>query len=149
MSGRRLLTRSYDRFVSGRSRSLLALGAVIALACGCGGERDFDAASLVAEMNVGGAGLNLKGRLDAGRGAAVTAIGFDDRSAAAGDEPPAGAVAILDGADAARAEFARCEAAVSFICFRVANAVLRFSNINRAQLQQVTAAVTRLEDTGS
>jgi hypothetical protein len=65
-----------------------------------------------------------------------------------GDAHGSGVVLILDGTDAARQEYARCESAISFICFRAANAVLRFSSITPAEQRRITAAVAALETTG-
>ncbi len=65
---------------------------------------------------------------------------------AGGDhEHTEGAIVVLDDAEAASAEFTRCESAVDFICFRAANAVLRFVGITPEEQARLTEAVSSLE----
>ncbi len=123
------------------------LGAALALT-GCGSsEREFDAETVISELNEAGAGLALGAALPAGtEGTKVTVISFDGDSKPSDDgHGGSGAVVILDDADIAQTEFRRCEAAVTFICFRAANAVLRFDDISAPEREQVTAALRRLE----
>jgi hypothetical protein len=132
------------------SAQVALLATSILIASGCGGERSFDAESIVDELNGAGAGLTL------GESLPVTTEDVDVRvvtfgsapGVAAGDELGAGAVSILDDADAARAEFARCQAAVDFTCFRAANAVLRFTAMTQEERARVTAAVQAIETDG-
>lgn len=128
----------------------LAVGLVLPVA-GCGsGERDFDAAGVVEELNQAGAGLELGEALPSTDDVEVTTLGFTEAGAGEiGHEHGAGAVVILDDAEAARAEFARCESAISFICFRAANAVLRFSEISAAEQERIATALRSLENVGT
>lgn len=127
----------------------VAILAAAGLAAGCG-ERDFDAPDLVDELNAAGAGLELGEEISATEGTTVTTVNFAE---AEGEEPHAGgdhehtegAVVVLDDAEAASAEFTRCESAVDFICFRAANAVLRFAGITPEEQARMTAAVSSLE----
>ena len=138
MSRRRRCAR-YARGLGGLT--LVAVGAGL-WAAGCSSERQFDARGLVAELNAAGAGLELGAALpDATEELDLTFVGFID------SDPGSGAVAILDDADAARAEFSRCESATSFVCFRAANAVLRFAEIDRAEQARLSAALTALDNT--
>ena len=126
----------------------LALTIAAALPIACGGERDFDAQTLVSELNDAGAGLTLGPPLDSGAAseAEVTVLGFSDAGEpGSGTSQGSGAIVILDDADQARSEFERCEAAVSFVCFRAANVVLRFAGMDTAQRGRVSAALTDLQ----
>jgi hypothetical protein len=123
------------------------LGGALALA-GCGsGEREFDAETVISELNEAGAGLALGQALPAGtEGTEVTVISFDgDSEPSDEDHGGSGAVVILDDAEIAQTEFRRCETAVTFLCFRAANAVLRFDDISAPEREQVTGALRRLE----
>ena len=134
-------------------RSVLALTAVAAslTASGCGGgEEEFDAESVVAQLNDAGAGLTLGETLPATTaGVDVRVITFGSApGVAAGDELGAGAVVILADAAAAGDEFERCQAAVDFTCYRAANAVLRFTAMTQEEQARVTEAVKALESEG-
>jgi hypothetical protein len=119
------------------SVSLLAL---LALA-GCSDERSFDAETLVAELNDAGAGLVLgKALPSTEESVEVRVVDFATGSGSAG------AVVILADADAAQAEFVRCEGATAFVCFRAANAVLRFSELDPAGQRRMTSAVLAIEN---
>ena len=96
----------------------LAVILAIALALGgCGGERTFEADELVDELNDDGAGLELGATLSSSQELELFAVSF------AGD---AGTLAIAEDADAAVAEYERCEDAATLTCYRVANAALYF-----------------------
>lgn len=110
------------------------------LALSCGGERSFDAEELVAELDAAGAELELGETLPNDQeGTEVRVISLP--GSGQGEEATAGTVVILSGADTAAAEFQRCQSAVSFVCFRAANAVLRFTNIRPEQEARVSAAL--------
>lgn len=126
---------------------LLLIVAAVAATDGCGsGEREFDAESVVAELNAGGAGLELGAALASDQGEKeIHALLLDGGGSGPGDEMPAGAVVIAENPESAEDEFSRCESAVSFICFRAANAVFRFSNISLEQEARITAALRSLQ----
>jgi hypothetical protein len=119
---------------------------VCATLAGCG-EREFDDQELIEELNAAGAGLVLGEPLPVTTdGVAVTTVSFEEPAdAAAGDVHGAGALAVMDDEEAASAEFARCESAVDFTCFRAANAVLRFAGITPDERARLTAAMQSLE----
>jgi hypothetical protein len=138
---------------SAKLRSVLSLTAIAAalLAAGCGGgEKEFDAESVVAQLNDAGAGLTLGETLPAtAEGVDVRVVTFGSApGVAAGDELGAGAVVILDDAAAAGEEFDRCQAAVDFTCYRAANAVLRFTAMTQDEQARVTEAVRAMESDG-
>lgn len=130
------------RFIMAAVAALFAA----ALVSGCG-EEQFDAAGLVDGLNEAGAGLELGEPLSSTEGTAVTAVGFAEAgNGAAGDAERAdGAIVILGDSEAAEAEFTRCENAVDFVCFRAANAVLRFAGISPEEQTRLTAAFSSLE----
>jgi hypothetical protein len=120
------------------SASLLGL---LALA-GCSDERSFDAETLVAELNDAGAGLVLGETLPSTEESVeVRVVSF----ATGGDGGSAGAVVILADVAAAQSEFVRCEQAASFVCFRAANGVVRFTGLDPAGQRRMTGAVLAIE----
>jgi hypothetical protein len=128
-----------------RAALLLLAGAGLAIAA-CGGERGFDAEAIVEEMNAKGAELAVGEELpstEAGVEVRVIEVGGAEPSPSG--ETAAGTVVVLDDAEAASAEFGRCQAAISFVCFRAANTVLRFTNLDRAQQEQLSAALREIE----
>lgn len=130
-----------------RAVALMLAGPALALAlASCGGERHFDADEIVEEMNARGTELAVGEQLpstEADVEVRVLAVSGEEPSPS--HEEAAGTVVILDDADAARAEFERCQAAISFVCFRAANVVLRFTNLDGAQLERITAALRAIE----
>lgn len=126
---------------------LLAALASGLIACG---ERNFDAPDAVAALNDAGADLALGEPLpDVAEGTEVTTLSFaNEEPVAPGAEGSAGAIVILDGTEQARAEFERCESAVSFVCYRLANAVLRFSDISPLRQQQLAVALGSVQSGG-
>jgi len=129
--------------------ALIAASGALLIA-GCGGEQEFDAESVVAELNTAGAGLTLGETLPAtDEGVDVRVVTFGSApGVAAGEELGAGAVVILGDVTAAQDEFERCQAAVDFTCYRAANAVLRFTAMTQDEQARVTAAVQALENDG-
>ncbi len=138
---------------SPRPRLLAALiastSALLIAGCG-GGEHQFDADSVVADLNAAGAGLTLGEALPAtGEGVDVRVVTFGSAPGVpAGAELGAGAVVIVDDVPAAQDEFERCQAAVDFTCYRAANAVLRFTAMTQDEQARVTTAVQALENDG-
>lgn len=123
---------------------LALLAALSASACGSDDD-GFDAESLVATLNEAGAGLSLGERLTTtDEGDEVRALAFA-AGAPANSSRADGAIVVLGDEDAARDEFARCESAISFVCFRAANAVLRFSGIDGRERRRLSAALQRIE----
>lgn len=110
-------------------------------ACGSG-ERTFESEELVDALNEQGAGLVLGEPLESiGTGTRVNDLSFEGSSAG-------GAMTELDSADAARGELARCETSISFVCFRVANVVMRFEGIRPRDQTQLSLAMMALEGEG-
>lgn len=131
-----------------RGRAAIAVAILgVVLATGCG-ERKFEAADLVAELNEAGAGLVLGDALPQTEGAArVFSLTFDSTAVpASGDVHGAGAIVVLEDSEQAEDEFARCDAAIDFTCFRAGNAVLRFTGITAAEQGRITGAVQALAD---
>jgi hypothetical protein len=156
------------------TRALLVAALTIctaAVAAGCGGERQFEPSEFVAEANGAGAGLLLGEALTSNEeDREVRTVSFaEEESGAHGEdahgeveasEPDAGTagahehehgagslVAFAD-VDAARTEYERCGGAVSLICFRAANVVLRFEGIEPADRQRLEAALVEISDSG-
>lgn len=118
---------------------LLSLGVIALALAGCGsGERVFDPIELVSELNANGAGLTLGGALSTSQeNATVMALSFGGGGN--------GAVTTMADADEARDELARCEGAVSFTCFRIANGVIRFEGIRPRDQTRLSLAMMELE----
>lgn len=127
---------------------VLAATVAVLVISGCG--REFEAEEVIAELNERGTDLTLGEALpDTEPGVELTVVAFaDDAQPLDGHSHGTGAVAILDDEEAAEAEFARCESAISFVCFRAGNAVLRFSSISPPEQQQLTSALEALRDEG-
>jgi hypothetical protein len=126
---------------------LAAAGALLlAAAPGCG-EREFEDAELVEELNAAGAGLQLGEPLPVGTDdIEVRSIAFEHTSLTGDSHTHAsGAISILPDSEAALSEFERCEGTVDFTCFRVANAVLRFTGLEPADHARLTEALRSLE----
>lgn len=124
------------------------------LAGGCaGGEEVFTAEELIASINAHGAAVALGPVLttsDQGvEVQSVTLAESDPGSAPAGFEGDAhggGAVLVLGDSEAARIEVERCQASLSLICFRAANAVLRFEGLFPAEQARITEAFQALAE---
>jgi hypothetical protein len=124
------------------------LAAITLAACGSGGT--FTAQKLVDEVNQHGAGLRLGEPLETtqeeteiyairleGSAPAVPPTG---ESSAPADVHAGASLTIAEDNDAALAEYARCETAVSLLCFRAANALLILEDTTPA------ADIARVED---
>lgn len=140
-----------------RRRRLAALGTGTCLAlvaAGCGGEeRTFTPQGFVDEMNANGAALELGPVLATNtEGVEIFSVTFSEPAPSATGEgtPPAEAggsasLLVVEDADGAREEFARCETAPSLTCFRAANAVLRVEELEAADRARITTALESIE----
>jgi hypothetical protein len=126
---------------------------VLALAA-CGGERTFTAQEFIDEMNDNGAALALGPVLTTNPdGIDIYSISLTEISTGVGSPPkpvPAGSpgsgsMLVLDDADGARSEFARCEQSPELTCFRAANAVLRFQALQGGDQARITTAIQAIE----
>ena len=98
----------------------------------CGGEREFSAEEFVEEANANGAALELGAALESTRADAETfavSLSEGEREPAheqddAGHAHGGGSLTITADAEAGLAEYERCEAAPTLLCFRASNAVL-------------------------
>ena len=126
--------------------------AVLALLGACGsGERAFTAEQFVDAINEEGAGVALGPVISTNPDdAAVHSISFTEATADVGSpgagssdaDRGSGTLLIVDDAGTARDEFDRCEGAPELTCFRAANAVLRFEEMDGADQARI---VTSLE----
>lgn len=126
----------------------------IALLAGCGddGERQFTPVSFISEVNAQGAALNLGSVLTTSEaGVDVYTVTFaalappstgEGRSSATRGS---GTLLVLENADAARTEYERCTGAPVLTCFRAANAVLRFEDLEPADQARLVTALEALE----
>lgn len=127
----------------------IGCAAVVLGLAGCSNDREFDPEALVAELNAAGAGLELGEPLESTE--EETEVRVLQLASAEGDVPRpgsddhgSGAVVTLGSSVEAEAEFLRCEQAPSFVCFRVANAVLRFAEISPPEQARIANAVQAL-----
>lgn len=132
-----------------RRRLLIALALAASGIGGCG-ERTFGEEEFIEEANNVGAGLTLGLILSENeQGVPVRAIELIPAGASRplqpGEDAGGGTMLVLEGSEEAREEFERCEQAVTLTCYRAANVVLRFDEIDPAQRQRVSAAVAALE----
>jgi hypothetical protein len=119
----------------------LCAAALFAFVAGCGSdERTLTAEDLVAELEENGLSLDLGETLTTDReDVELYAIQLSGGGA--------GTLAIAEDADAALAEYERCESSASLFCFRAANAVLVFdSEVPNQDLARVAAAVEALAE---
>jgi hypothetical protein len=132
--------------------TLLVIVAALA-ASGCG-EREFTAQEFVDAANGHDAELELGDQLTTTEsGEPVLKI---SSSAPPGSDPnpqlqagtSSGTMIVAADVDSAGAEFDRCEAAADLTCFRAANVVLRFEEMEGADRARITGAVTALQSDG-
>jgi hypothetical protein len=116
--------------------------AVLAILAACGGERTFEAAEFVEEANAHGAGMELGEPLSS-TGAAGEVFAVELASSAT-QVHGGGSLIVVDDAEEAQAEFARCESAASLVCYRAANVVLRLEEVSPEQRAQLDEAFTEL-----
>ena len=118
--------------------------ALAGLLAACGSEREFDAVSITAELNEAGAGVELGETLPpSADGVEVHELNLDHPKEP-GHAHGAGALLVLDDAEAAEQEFARCESAVDFTCFRAANVVIRFTGMSPVDQQLISNSVSAI-----
>lgn len=132
----------------------MAVGLAVAYLAGAfDGERTFSAPEFVTDANREGAGLALGEPLQAVGGTSeIFAVELTEGAPASehegeegrGHEHGAASLVIADDSDAAIAEFTRCEGAISFICYRAANVVLRVESDDPLQLARIEAAIRGL-----
>jgi len=130
------------------------LGAVIGLGlvAGCGGEQEFDGREFVDRANQSGAGIVLGEPLVSARDdVEVYELEFTDGSATGGDgdaehghEDGGGSMAVAADAGAAKAEYQRCEEAVSLVCYRAANVTLFLEALDPAEQARIDRAIRDL-----
>lgn len=139
-----------------RSSRILAAAALLPAltlaACG-GGEKQFTPDSFVTEVNDAGAGLELGSMLTtSSQGVDVYAVAF---AAAAPDSPTgenpereltsSGTLLAMADETAAREEYERCSGAPDLTCFRAANTVLRFEELDPADQARLVTALQEVE----
>jgi hypothetical protein len=125
-----------------------ALAVAAAAAAGCGSEREFDEASVTEALNEAGAGLVLGEPLPVStEGIEVHQVSLGHPGAVPsgdGHTHGDGALIVLDDSAAAEEEFARCQSALDFTCFRAANVVLRFTGMSPVDQQLLSDSVSAI-----
>jgi hypothetical protein len=122
---------------------------VLALA-GCGDdERTFEADEFVEAVNAQGAALRLgEGLASEQEGIELFQVMFAEAGEHEGEEGHAhtgGTLAVTQDTETARAEFERCDAAVTLTCYRAANAVVYFEGEpTDPEIARVDAAIRNL-----
>ena len=123
---------------------------------GCGGERTYEPSEFVEEANAEGAGLVLGEPLTSiEEGVDVYALSFEeepgghDEAEPGGHAHSGGSLIVTEDADAAREEHARCEQAVTLVCYRAANVVLLFdADPSDEHVAKVDSAIRALATEG-
>ena len=120
----------------------------LALATGCGGDRNFTAQELVDEVNAEGASLELGPELQTIEGDTRTyAVEFAHPTEDRFESHGGGSLTIAETAEAGMTEYQRCEDAASLVCYRAANAVLFFEDgASAGDLARVDAAIRALAE---
>lgn len=121
----------------------------LAVAVGCGGERTFSGEELVAELNTSGAEVALGEPLASSQESIeVYGLTFAEPSSATepGEQHGGGSLTVTDDVEAARAEFAQCEGAVTLLCYRAANVVIVLEDsATKADTSRLEGAIRNLE----
>lgn len=136
----------------------LAIGAsalLVALLAGCGGsdERRFAPRELVDELNAQGAALELGDVITRNPdGVEVYSVRFTQAATGVTGEGSAtsavhgsGTLLALEDVAAATEEYERCLPAPALTCFRAANAVLRFEDLEPADQARLVTALEAIE----
>lgn len=136
-------------------RFLAAAALVALLLAGCGGEaeREFTPQELVAAINAHGAAVQLGDVVTENEdGVAIYTVRFTEPAVGVTGEGSAtsalhgsGSLLTLEDAAAAREEYERCSGAPSLTCFRAANAVLRFEDLEPADQARLVTALEAIE----
>lgn len=130
------------------SRAALAALAAVALAA-CGGERELTATELVSEFNdraVAGAELTLGESLLANEDAPGEVFTVELRIPGEFGGTGSGSLVVLADSDEGGAEFDRCESSASLVCYRAANAVLRFEDLDANGQSAVARTLQAVSD---
>ena len=131
----------------------VALTSLAFLACGSG-ERTFTVDEFVDAINDQGAGVSLGAVIAKNPdGVDVYSITLTEATADVGapaqQSPDAlhgsGTLLLVDSADDAHDEFSRCEEAPALTCFRAANAVLRFEDMDGADQARISTSLEALQ----
>jgi hypothetical protein len=143
-----------------RAAPLLALlGLTTAgLLGGCGsGEHKFTPEGFVEAINAEGAGVALGPTItttpsgievhEVTLTAALTDVGSPVTDTSRSDNG-SGSLLIAGDADAARDEFERCDSVEELTCFRAANAVLRFEEMDGADQARIVTSLEAIETEG-
>lgn len=125
-------------------RAALALALSAALVA-CGGDGTFDAEEIVSELNANGASLALGEELFSASDE-VEIYAVEVESAPQGEtHAGGGSLRITEDSATGLAEYERCEAAASLLCFRAANAVLiledELAPADRVAVEQAVAGL--------
>jgi len=129
------------------------VGLCLLAGCGGSGERQFTPQSFVGEINAEGAAVALGEVLTSNeQGVEIYTITFTEAATGVtgeGDigaaEHGSGALLILEDAGAAMEEYDRCQPAPALTCFRAANAVLRFEDLEPADQARLVSALEAIE----
>lgn len=128
---------------------LISLGALGAGGCG---DRVFTPPGFVDAANAEGAELAL-GPVLTTTDAGVEVYGLESAGTAPGSDPNpqlhsgekgSATMIVMEDSERARAEFTRCEAAPALTCFRAANVVLRFEQMDAADQARISGALAAL-----
>ena len=135
--------------LAARICALVAAGGLALAACGSD-ERSFTAEEFIDEANAHGAGLELGAPLETTQADAelyqVTAEGGEEAAPELEHAHGGGSMKLTADAEAAEAEHARCESAVSLFCYRAANVVLIFEQDSEPEaLAQVAEAIKAMQ----
>lgn len=136
-----------------RSLALAACAVLLLAGCGGAGERHFTPQELVDEINSHGAAVALDDVLTRNPdGVEVYSVHFTEPATGVtgeGSATPAvhgsGTLLAMEDAEAAEREYDRCSQAPALTCFRAANAILRFEEIEPADQARLVTALEAIE----
>ena len=133
---------------SGQTRLGALLLATLALAAGCGDDREFTAEEFVEEVNGEGVKLEL-GRelLTAREDQALYAVELPQvaRLPGGAERHAGGSLSVSNDEDGADQELASCQAAADLLCYRAANVVVVLEG-GGIEAQQLGVAIERIAD---